>query len=273
MATGDQSDVLARLKSVLPSRWFVSPTPILDGVLTGFAYCASFAYSLISYAKLQTRIKTATDGWLDIIAADYFGAMIFRQSNQSDASFLARIVSNLVRERATRFSITKVLQDITGRTPIIFEPARPADTGAYNSGQSLAYGQAGGWGSLLLPYQAFVKALRPMNSGVPNVGAYSSMGDVQNTGYPLWGYLIPKQDRVINGPGCYYNPLVINPPVGSGYSMWGTFVPEQQFKTPATQFEYASTAMFESSLVNADIFAAVDSVKPVGTILWVSIGN
>lgn len=140
MATGDQNDILQRLKGALP-RWFGDNTPILDALLQGLAWAGSFVYSLWAYAKLQTRIKTATDGWLDMIAADFFGSSLMRSANQSDASFRARIIINLIRERATRAGVIKVLQDLTGRTPIIFEPQRPLDTGAY--GATVAVSQPG----------------------------------------------------------------------------------------------------------------------------------
>lgn len=170
MATGDKSDVFKRIKQMLPP-WFGDVTPILDGVTQGLAWAGSFVYSLYAYAKLQTRIKTASDGWLDMISADFFGTKLQRAANQSDTSFRARIIINLFRERATRNAIVKVLQDLTGRTPLIFEPLRPADTGAYGAPNS-GYGMAGGYGSMLIPYQAFVTAFRPTGSGIPNVGGY-----------------------------------------------------------------------------------------------------
>ncbi len=66
-----------------------------------------------------------------------------------------------------------MLTDLTGRAPIIFEPARPADTGGYNSA-SLAYGAAGGWGSLALPFQCFVTAYRPHGSGIATIAGYGT---------------------------------------------------------------------------------------------------
>lgn len=180
MATGDTSDVLSRLKSALPTRWFGDVAPIRDALLTGWATAHSFIYSLYAYAKLQSRIKTASGGWLDLIAADFFGAALTRAANQTDASLLGRILINLFRERGTRVAITKVLTDLTGRAPLIVEPQRPADTGAYSMPNS-GYGVAGAYGSLMLPCQAFVVAYRPLTSGIPNVagwgvstGAYST---------------------------------------------------------------------------------------------------
>lgn len=226
MATGDQSDILQRLKGVLP-RWFGDGTPILDALLQGLAWAGSFVYSLISYTGLQTRIKTATDGWLDMIAADFFGAALMRAANQSDASFRARIIINLMRERGTRNAIIRVLQDLTGRTPLIFEPARPADTGGYGQAQALAYGAAGGYGSLLLPYQGFVTAFRPAGSGIPYVAGYGGA-----VGAP--------------GPG--------------GYGI-------------ASRIQYGSLAMIQGSVADADIYAAIDSVKAAGTTVWTRISN
>lgn len=218
MATGDQSDILQRLKATLP-RWFGDSTPILDALLQGLAWAGSFVYSLISYARLQTRIKTATDGWLDMIAADFFGSFLSRAANQSDASFRARIIINLFRERATRGGVIKVLQDLTGRTPLVFEPQRPMDTGAYSAPNS-GYGMAGGYGSLLLPCQAFVTAFRPTGTGIPLVAGY---------GISTGGYGV------------------------------------------ASRAELASMDMIQGAVTDADIYAAIDSVKPAGTTLWTRI--
>ncbi len=225
MATGDQKDILGRLKSVLP-RWFGDSTTILDALLQGLAWAASFVYSLWAYTELQTRIKTATDGWLDMISADFFGMALPRRANQSDASFRSRIIINLFRERATRGGVVKVLQDLTGRTPTVFEPLRPMDTGAYAAPNS-GYGLAGGYGSMLLPFQAFVNALRPTGSGIPNVGGYGGTA---------------------GGPG----------PGGYGVT---------------SQIEYASLSMIQGAVTDADIYAAIDSVKPTGTILWTRINS
>lgn len=47
-------------------------------------------------------------------------------------------------------------------------------TGGTTSGSNLAYGIGGGYGSQLIPYQAFVTAFRPTGSGIPYVAGYSS---------------------------------------------------------------------------------------------------
>lgn len=219
MATGDKSDVFNRLKSVIP-KWFGDTSPILDAILQGFAYASSFIYSLYAYAKLQTRIKTATDGWLDIIAADFFGTRIVRGANQVDASFRANIITNLIRERATRNGIIKVLTDLTGRAPIIFEPLRPLDTAAY--GIACGYGLAGAYGSTLMPYQALITAFRPAGTGIPFVAGYGST------------------------PAGYGKP---------------------------SRADYASINQIQQSILDTDIYSAIDSCDPAAVISWTRISS
>lgn len=170
MATGDQTDMLARLKGALPLSWFKDETPTLDALLSGIAWALAFVYGLISYAQLQTRIGTAKDGFLDLISADFFGTSLLRRNAEMDTSYRPRILAQLLREKATRKGMVGMLTTLTGRAPIVFEPERPADTGGWGGG--CGYGVAGGWGSTLLPCQVFVTAFRPTGSGVPNVAGY-----------------------------------------------------------------------------------------------------
>jgi hypothetical protein len=179
--TGDQNDILARLKTLLPNGWFRDSTPILDGVLSGIAWALAFVYSFANYAKLQTRIATATDGFLDLISFDFFGSTLPRRLQELDAAFRARIQAEMLLERATRTGMIRALQILTGRTPLIFEAANPFDAGGYNTG-ALAYGAAGGYGSLQLPFQAFLTAFRPSGQGVANVAGYGNPEGAYNTG-------------------------------------------------------------------------------------------
>jgi hypothetical protein len=185
---GDQADFVARIKALLPNGWFTDDTPVLDGVLNGIAWSLAMIYSLAAYAKLQTRIATATDGFLDLISFDFFGSTLPRKLQETDAAFRLRIQAELLLERGTRHGLIRVLQILTGRTPWVFEPARPADTGAYNT-NSLGYCVAGGYGSLNLPYQAFVVAFRPTGQGIPNIAGY---------GNPQGAYSTPSQIEYAN---------------------------------------------------------------------------
>ncbi len=168
----------ARIRAVLPARWFADETPILDAVLTGLGTAWAWIYDLLGYVTSQTRISTASDIWLDVIAQDYFGTSLVRGTGESDSALRQRIQRELFRDRATRAAISAALTDLTGHAPIIFEPLRPADTGGYGSASNaavgLAYGATGGWGTLTLPYQCFVTAYRPTGSGIAQVSGWGA---------------------------------------------------------------------------------------------------
>lgn len=131
--TGGQNDIFGRLNSLLPSRWFTGLTPVKDAVLTGIASVLSQIYALYAYARLQTRIATLTDGWIDTASADYFGAGLPRNPGEGDASYLARVQANLLLARVSRPAVVAALTKLTGRAPTVIEPMNPADTGAYGA--------------------------------------------------------------------------------------------------------------------------------------------
>ena len=173
----------ARIRAVLPGSWFPtssprgpSPSPILDGVLAGLGAAWAAIYSLLSYTRLQTRIATATDLFLDMIAADFFSSGLARRGDEADAAFRLRILRNIFAPRATRAALSRVLTDLTGHQPVIFEPGYTHDTGGFGTfaqgGGGMAYGMAGGYGSLELPFQCFVTAFRPSTEGIAQLAGY-----------------------------------------------------------------------------------------------------
>jgi hypothetical protein len=191
---GDSPDMLARLKSLVPSGWFSwSLAPIRDVVFGGLADTLAKSYSLLSSVKAQTRIATASGWFLDLIAWDYFGARFVRRSGESDASFKPRVIEEILRPRQTRAAIIEALVDLTGRTPLIFEPWNPQDCGGYGL-SVMGYGMAGCYGSLALNDQIFVTALRPAGLGIPNVGAYGE----GPSGYGVAGEYVDESQ--VTGP-------------------------------------------------------------------------
>jgi hypothetical protein len=169
----DLTGMLARLRAVLPARWLPDTSPIADALLTGVAEGWARVGALFNYVRQQTRVLTATDVWLDIAARDYFGRRVGRRAAEGDDAYRQRIVHELRRIRGTRSAIVSALTDLTGRAPIVFEPARSTDTGGYGGG-GVGYGVAGGWGSLSLPYQCFVTAFRPRGTGIAGVAGWGS---------------------------------------------------------------------------------------------------
>lgn len=180
--TGDLADIFSRLSAVLPERWFSERSPNLEALLRCLATPWAWLYSLIDYVIAQTRLNTATDQWLDLIAHDYFGAGLGRKNNESDSSYRARIQGKLLQGAGTRTAVSSGLTYLTGTKPRIFEPANCMDTGSYGAatgspnmpGSGLAYGVAGGWGNLNLPFQFFVSTVHPATQGVAGLAGYGT---------------------------------------------------------------------------------------------------
>jgi hypothetical protein len=255
--TGDQQDFSNRLRALLPAKWFPitapdateSATPILDGVLAGLAAAWAWLFSVYTYANLQSRIATATDAFLDIIALDFFGTRISRKAGQSDASFRRRILLEILRPRATRAAMAQALTDLTGRAPTIFEPANSSDTGGYCSGANLndaslpgnllgggvGYNSGGGYGCLAIPFQCFITAYRPHGGGVAFVSGY---GNPDSFAYGAGGY-----GSITDGGAT------------------------------AGAIEYAAMSMVAGAVTDSDIEEAVVACAPVGTIPWLRISN
>ena len=190
---GDVPDITARLKAVLPTRWFSDTSPVLDSLMSGLATVWSSLFGLLAFTRTQSRLATASSNFLDGFANDFFGARIGRRASETDDQYRPRISAALIREHATRASIAAVLENLTGRTPTIFEPARPADTGAYG-GPTLGYGVVGAWGSLSLPFQVFVSAYRSPPAGIANIAGYGTGGPLARTSFAESGGQVSDLD-------------------------------------------------------------------------------
>src|SRR5260370_36348429 len=116
--TGTIADIVNRLRATL-APWFpdLPSAPVLNAVLTSQADQFAFIYQYLQFAANQTRIKTATGGWLDLIAWDYFGARFTRRINEPDASFASRILKGLLRPRQTRAAVSERLRGLVRTAP------------------------------------------------------------------------------------------------------------------------------------------------------------
>ena len=187
--TGDQNDMAARIRAVLPTGWFPDTTPVLDSVLAGLAWMWSWAYALLQFVAAQTRLATTSGMWLDLFAFDYFGNRVTRGTQETDDAFRSRVGKEMQRIRGTRAAVVSVLTDLTGQAPTIFEPMNTGDTGGWGTlgeqGSGLAWNTAGGWGSLAMPFQCFVTAYNPPNVGIANVQPWNGEG---GWGSPVLAY-------------------------------------------------------------------------------------
>lgn len=178
---GSAANILDRVKSLLPGRWFSWVAPIRDAIVGGLSDPAAWSYALIAYARAQTRLATAYGLWLDILSFDFLGGELMREGMQDDA-FRAMIRATVLQERVTRAGMISAITVLTGNTPWVFEPWNTGDTGAYsNAASGQTFGQfgygvgKGGYGSMILPAQTFMKVYRGSPSGVPDVDGYGGV--------------------------------------------------------------------------------------------------
>ncbi len=227
---GTQADFVRRLRSVLPAGWFPQSAPVLDGVLNGIASIWSSLWGLLVYVSAQKRIATATDINLDMIAADFLGPNLPRRPNEYDSSYRARIRASIFQEMGTRAAISATLTALTGGEPAIFEPANARDTGGYG-----ARGSAVDTGLYYGKAGGYGSYKLPFQAFVgTSLTAAATISGVQGYGFASG-----------------YNKVVIG-----GYG--------------AGALEYASGEAQSVSAADADIYAAINAVKPVGTIIWVT---
>lgn len=170
MAIGDATDTLNRLQALIPSSWFRNANAQETATLSGIASSEAFLYSLIAYAKKQTRLQTTTDGFLDLAAWDFFGVRFPRFTGETDAAFLVRILLEIKRERATRKGVIQAVADLTGLTPIMIEPANPSDTWAWD----ISYWDINNLGSTQINNQFFMTAYRPLGGGIAKIPGWDS---------------------------------------------------------------------------------------------------
>lgn len=193
MAIGDKDYFKQLTLDHTPRGWFPKDGPVINGVAAGVAEPYAFNFQQLSYIVQQTRLATATDEFLDLIADDLFGKMALpRHIGEANDAYRTRIFAELLRPRGTRDAIAQALEDLTGFRPTITEPWRPSDSGCWSelTPEWLAidpenlpespgdYPNSGGFfwdagkgvGSNTMPYQMFVDVTRPLGAALNSQG-------------------------------------------------------------------------------------------------------
>lgn len=167
--TGDQSDIVSRLQRWLPQGWFPPDTGTrVFAILSGFASLLASIFSTIAYARLQTRLATITDGFVDLAGSDFFGNLLPRLSGEVDATYSLRIRKEIIRDRNTRAAIDALLFELTGYHPEITENWRGSDNLAWRG----RYGwRTGHYSGRDFRYQVFIKTTHAGVFGI-NTGAW-----------------------------------------------------------------------------------------------------
>ena len=160
---------------IFPSNYPFDPVALEDDPL---------AFSLLNPAPLYS---IATDNNLDLIAQDFFGSSLPRRPNESDNNYRNRILSSVMKLKATRPAMLAALialvtpafeeQGIPIRNPEIYEAWYPADNGGYNDYQALAYNTVGAYGTGNSPYTCLIVVYLPNGNGMENFPGYSTQGE------------------------------------------------------------------------------------------------
>jgi hypothetical protein len=164
-----------RLWSLMPKGWFPIPAdaPNLRAFLAGPEAAIGGVVDALTDAKTQSRIRTATGFWLDLVALDFFGRRVQRAQGQSDAGFRAVILANLIQERVTKRGMASVIENITGISPTIFELWDAQFSGGLDAGFYCDFSIAG---DVALNHQCLISANRPQ-TGLPGFGGLIADGD------------------------------------------------------------------------------------------------
>lgn len=156
---GTVADFVARLRNRFPVGWAGSATkaPIFAALILGMATAHANFYALAQFAGQMIYVQSASGGWLDTWAYDFFGPYLLRNFGESGTSFLSRIKSLLFASTCTRDAVTGIVTKLTGVDPTLVEPWRGPDTFALGV-DTFALGVAGEGrlGSTDMPFQAFL---------------------------------------------------------------------------------------------------------------------
>jgi len=190
MSTGSLADMLSRIKSVLPGGWFprtgqddtASASPILDAALTGPAWALAWFWRFLTYVSRQSRIATASGINLDMVAADFFGSALVRLDGELDGAFRTRILASLFPKRGTRQAVIDAASAASGGRAVACEPGYARDAGGGGLGTS-GYDTPGsdGWGTRLMPFQAFLTAPAGNQAAV-----YAAVEQARPAGTIIW---------------------------------------------------------------------------------------
>ncbi|WP_459987436.1 hypothetical protein [Komagataeibacter kakiaceti] len=161
-----------RIRMLLPLGWFpaapatgeAESAPVLNAMLQGFGCMFAWIWAMLAGTNDQTRLATMSDAFLDMFAADFFGATLTRGQGESDSAFRTRIEEALFPSLGTRPDVVNVITDETGAPGRVIEPRNAADckglatTARPAAGGGYGYGAPGlRYGSRAVPFALFAQ--------------------------------------------------------------------------------------------------------------------
>ena len=130
-------DFVKALSSYLPTNW-VSPAEFERGTLTravfeGLGGNDLHTYDVVRAAGQQLTLLTAEGTQVDDIVRDYFGNNLPRYANESDASYVARVVNRMFRPTGTRTAVLEGVKQAIGTDALLLENQRAATAGPWRA--------------------------------------------------------------------------------------------------------------------------------------------
>lgn len=201
MAIGDEAFFKKLVLENLPRGWFDQGGEVINALANAVGEPAAFGFDQIGYVAKQTRLATATDGFLDLAAEDYFGrGGMKRRKSEADDDYRARLQEELLRPLGTREALVDVIDDLTGHEPTILEPAHQPDCGAWGGASGpylMGYGVAGHYGSYGVPFQFFMTVQRPDGQGIPDIAPYYANGSGSPGGYGVGAMAYGSSEDIV----------------------------------------------------------------------------
>lgn len=172
----EHEKITNELIELVPPSWTNTSAKQQGGVfwalMSGIGLVLATISTIITQAKRQLRVKTASGNYLDIISQDFFGISVDgflpRIPNEDDDGYRDRILAELLRIRGTVRGVSEAVTMVTDAAPSIFEPFNVVGTGGWG-------GSFGG---------AFIPAMRVRlhaDNATQAVGAFGDLG--VNTAY------------------------------------------------------------------------------------------
>ena len=149
----NQTTLAQRLTSLLPQSWFssaalttnagVNNNGIVGSIMQGVGAVLALIYNQLQYAKLQSRLATASDVQVDLASIDFFAYGWPRYYGETDRAFATRIIQRLLWPQPTLIGIADAVNSwLYGLQFLPKMPPLGADT----------YGATDTSGSLDAPY-------------------------------------------------------------------------------------------------------------------------
>lgn len=201
-----------------PGNYAVAPVnPVSQLSTTGNGSGALFN---IKYAPNFPTYPIAFSNNLDLISQDFFGGLLPRRPQELDDSFRSRILSTVMKPKATRPAMLQALTNLVQPAfiqagvpfvaPEIYEPWYPADNGGYNDYQALAFGTAGGfngigaYGTGSNPYTCTIYVFLPQANGLGGHPGYLTQGESITWGAGLGDPSITPATPAVDIPPQWY---------------------------------------------------------------------